>query len=282
MNPFQALVLGVVQGLTEFVPVSSSGHLTLVPFVLGWDEPSVAFDVALHVGTVIAVVWALRDRVEVLWRTVTGWRAASEDDRQIVRFLAIATVPAVVVGAILNGPVSSVFERPVVVSLLLGVTGYILMNVESRLEERAAALVEPGAPPPPPVRDDERTVDRADAIAIGIAQAVAILPGISRSGSTIAVGMWRGLSRPAAARFSFLLSIPIIVGAAIFEIPDLVSEGLEGGLLSMLVGVAASAVTGVYVVRWLLDVLARKTLRAFGTYCFFAMVAGLLTALARG
>lgn len=290
MSLLQALVLGLVQGLTEFLPISSSGHLTLVPFLFGWEPPSVSFDVAVHVGTLVSVVWVLRDRVSVLWRALRSWRDAPPEERHTIRMLAIGTVPAVIVGGALGGPVESVFQRPVLVSLFLGVTGYLLISTESRVDERAAeakAAAEAqaagaGEPAPAAPNPGPRRVEQRDAIAIGVAQAVAILPGISRSGATIAAGMRRGLPRVEAARFSFLLAIPVIVGAAIAKLPDLVGEGIESGFAAIVVGVVASALSGAYAVRWLLGLFARRSLRAFGTYCFLAMVAGLLTALARG
>ena len=269
MSLIQALVLGIVQGLTEFLPISSSGHLVIVPFVFGWREPSVAFIVAVHIGTLAALLWVFRARIIEIIRAVMGG-AGREPDRKLGGFIVIGTVPAAVLGAVFASRVDSTFERPVVATLLLGVTGWALLSAESIYEERKEE--------PRP----EGSLTAADAALIGLAQGVAILPGVSRSGSTIATGMWRGISREAAARFSFLLAIPITIGAIIVKLPDMIDEGTSGSGGAMAVGVLTSAVTGVLAIQAMLALVKRRGLRPFGVYCFFAMTAGLLTALARG
>lgn len=268
MSLLQALVLGLVQGLTEFLPVSSSGHLVLVPFLFGWKEPTLAFDVAVHIGTLAAVAYVYRARLAALARTATTWKSASEQDRSLLTFVVIATIPAAVIGAVFNSAIEEVFLSPVRVSFLLGLTGYFLMSSETIADHHQE-----------PPRD---AVDRGDAITLGIAQAVSILPGISRSGSTIGAGLRRGLSREAAARFSFLMSIPIIAGATIVKIPDMLSEGASGNGMAFVVGVLASAISGFAAIKWFLGLLGRRSLRPFGVYCFLMMVVGLVTALARG
>lgn len=270
MSLLQALVLGIVQGLTEFIPVSSSGHLVLFPFIVGWRRPSVAFDVAVHLGTLVAVLWVFRETIAQLFVSLTRWSSAPEGDRRLIKLLAIATVPAAVAGGVLNGFFESSFERPVLAAFLLGVTGYFLMSAETRAEAREE---EPKT---------EEALEPADAGVIGLAQAVAILPGISRSGATIVAGMRRGFDRAAAARFSFLLSIPVILGATAFKLPDIASEGARGGAGSFVIGFAAATGTGVVAVRWFLGLTERRGLRPFGAYCFLAMTAGLLASLARG
>jgi undecaprenyl-diphosphatase len=264
----QALVLGLVQGLTEFLPISSSGHLVLVPFIVGWPEPSVAFVVATHVGTLAAVVWVFRSRLAELLRALAGG-PDREPDRRLLLLLVLGTLPAALVGVALASRIEGAFERPVLASFLLGATGWALLSVESAAERRTDWR-------------DESTLTPADAGVVGVAQAVAVLPGISRSGSTIAAGMARGLTREAAARFSFLLSIPVIVGATAVKLPDMVREGASGHAGAILLGVATSAVTGVVAIRAMLGVVARRGMRPFGVYCLLAMTAGLITALARG
>ena len=279
MNVLQALVLGIVQGLTEFIPVSSSGHLVLTPFFLGWKEPSLAFVVAVHVGTLGAVLWYFRERVGAVLTTLTGWRNAAEGDRRLVRFLVVATIPAVIAGIAFEAAVGKTFERPVPVLLLLAVTGYLLLTTESLTEHRETDPVEGQVS----LRDQDAMVF-ADAATIGVAQAVAILPGISRSGATITAGMRRGLTRRSAARFSFLMSIPVIFGAVLVQIPDISNQAgrSKADALSFIVGIVASAVSGFFSIRWFLGIIERRGLRPFGVYCFFVFVAGLLTALARG
>ncbi|MGZ4121409.1 MAG: undecaprenyl-diphosphatase UppP [Actinomycetota bacterium] len=270
MSILQGFVLGLVQGLTEFLPVSSSGHLQLVPFMFGWHEPTIAFDVAVHLGTLIAVVYFFRDEVRGWVQTVLHWREAPGPDRKLVTLVAIGTIPAVVIGGIFDSSVERVFQRPVVVSLLLGVTGYLLLSAETRFEHATVRA-----------RDD-KDLTGTDAAIVGGWQAVSILPGISRSGATISGAMRLGIERGAAARFSFLLSIPVIFGAIVFKLPDMAHQGLSGSGPAMVVGVVVSAFSGFFAVSWFLGIIDRRGLRPFGIYCFFAMVAGLLTGLARG
>lgn len=279
MNPLQGLFLGIVQGLTEFLPISSSGHLTLVPFVFGWDIPSAAFDVSVHLGTLIGIVWVLRERVLDLLRALIGWARAAEDTKRTWRLLVIGTVPVAVFGLAAKARIEDLFERPVAISFLLGVTGWVLLSVEHRVRVHEAAV---RAGEIIATERDDRDLETPDAAIIGVAQAVAILPGISRSGATISAGMIRGMSRVAAARFSFLLAIPAILGATIVKIPDIGGEAGAGGAGAIVLGTIAAAVTGAWTVKWFLRLVERRGMRPFGIYCFFAMSAGLLTALARG
>jgi undecaprenyl-diphosphatase len=262
---FQAFVLGIVQGATEFLPISSSGHLVLVPFIAGWPEPSVAFIVAVHLGTLLSVFWVFRDRILELVRALFG--RGSTEDRRFVGLLAIGTIPAAVAGAIFANRIESTFERPVIVSFLLAGTAWILFSTETAFEESKKTPHE------------EDRVTPVDAGVIGVAQAVAILPGISRSGSTIAAGMLRGLTREAAARFSFLLALPIILGATIVKIPDMTSTGSGGAIV---IGIITSTIVGTLSIRALLAFVTRRGFRPFAVYCLLAATAGILTALARG
>jgi undecaprenyl-diphosphatase len=261
----QAAVLGVVQGLTEFIPVSSSAHLVLVPFLFRWPIPDLAFDVAVHLGTALAVVvyfWAdllgiLRGAV----RTVSG-RGQSGDraHARLIPLLVVGSVPAAVAGLLLEGLFEELFTEKAAVdrigasltALSLVGTALILLAAESVYARRT----------------DERrgmeSISVLDAVVIGLFQAVAIIPGISRSGATIGAGMFRGLSREAAARFSFLLSLPAILGAAIVALPDL-PPGADLGPL--LVGAAAAAVAGFAAIAFLLGYLRTRTMRPFAVYC---------------
>jgi len=266
---YQGLILGIVQGLSEFLPISSSGHLVLVPFIVGWRQPTVAFIVAVHLGTTLSILWVFRERIAELVRSLFG--LGNPADRRFVGLIAIGTVPAALIGAIFHSQVDRVFERPVIISFLLGGTAWILLSAESHYEKRDQGKIR-----------DERMMTPADAGIIGAAQAVAILPGISRSGSTIAAAMVRGLSRETAAKFSFLMAIPIILGATVVKIPDMVREGASGSAGAMVIGVIASAVVGVMSIRAMLSIVTRRGFRPFAVYCLFAMTAGILTALARG
>jgi undecaprenyl-diphosphatase len=255
---FRALVLGAVQGLTEFVPVSSSAHLVLVPFLLGWPIPSLSFDVAIHLGTVLAlVVYFWRD----LWAIATGvirsaLRRADGRDRmngRLALLLLIGSFPAAAVGTLLEGLVEGLFKRPAFVAGQLVLTAVLLLVGEAVYRRRR--------------EEDRRGIDEvtvADAVTMGALQALAISPGISRSGATITGGLFRGLAREAAARFSFLLSIPAILGAAVVAVPDVPPE-TEWGPTVAASGVAA--ITGFAAIAYLLRYLRTNTMRPFAYYC---------------
>jgi undecaprenyl-diphosphatase len=268
LTTFQAAVLGVVQGLTEFVPVSSSAHLVIVPFLLGWPVPDLAFDTAVHLGTAMAVVaYFASDLAGIL---SSGARVAvgrgREGDRpraRLILLLAVGTSPAAVAGLLGEGLFEELFtstedvERigALVVGLFLLVTAGLLLLGEAVLARRGG---------------EGRGVDGLgflDAVVIGLFQAVAIAPGISRSGATIVAGLLMGLRREASARFSFLLSLPAILGAALLSLPD-VPQGADLG--PMLWGAAAAAVSGFAAIAFLLRYLRTRTMRPFAVYCVLA------------
>lgn len=290
MSILHALILGLVQGATEFIPVSSSGHLVLVPFVFGWEEPTLAFDVAVHIGTLLSVLIVFWDRIKPLLQAIVKPDARN---RHLLTLLFIGTLPAGIAGLALGSVFEAAFSRPMLVAAFLAVTGYLLVlgdrftrEHEERLaEEKAAVRVAAarGEPEPPtnPLRNDD-TMDALDALAIGAAQAVAILPGVSRSGSTVTAALKMGVARETAVRYSFLLSIPAIVGALVVKLPDLAGQGAGGDLPAILVGVAASAISGVIAIRWFIRLFVSRGLKPFAIYCFLASIAGLLTGLARG
>ena len=265
----EALFLGLVQGLTEFLPVSSHGHLELLPFIFGWKEPTIAFVVAVHLGTTIALLWVFRERITELLRGAFG--RGNPADGRFVGLILLATVPAAVLGALLSDQIDRVFDRPVVNAFLFAGTAWILFSAENQYEKRDESAMR-----------DERMVTATDAGVAGVAQAVAILPSISRSAATIGAGMARGLSREAAAKFSFLMAIPIILGAIAVKTPDMIKEGASGSGAAMIIGIVASTIAGVLSIRAMLGWVAKRGYRPFAIYCLFAMSAGLLTALARG
>jgi undecaprenyl-diphosphatase len=263
---FRAAVLGLVQGLTEFVPVSSSGHLVLVPFLLRWPIPDLSFDVAVHLGTALGVIlYFARDLGGIVSGSVrSALGRGSEEDRtnaRLLGLLAIGSIPAGLAGLLLEGLFEDLFTdtesvddigAPVVALFLLG-TAAILWIAEAvqarRGEGRGRDLSDVGV---------------VDALVVGLFQAFAIAPGLSRSGSTIGAGVFRGLRRDAAARFSFLLSIPAILGAAVVALPDLPRDADLG---PMLAGAAVAAVTGFAAVSLLLRYLRTRTMRPFAVYC---------------
>ena len=276
----QAFVLGLVQGATEFLPVSSSGHLQAVPFLLGWDSGSLAFDVAVHVGTLLAVLLVFRADLWAMLRAVL--RPADDGDgaraaRRLVGLLAVASVPAALVGLVLGDAVEAAFDRPLVVAGALVLTAAILWWSERR--RTALGTVEPDGDP------DARALGGVPwraALGVGAAQALAVLPGLSRSGTTIAAGLALGLSRAEAARLSFLMLIPVTLGAAALTLPDLATAApgtLPFGPTEVAVGVATSAVSGVLAIRFLLALVARRDLLVFARYVL-VLAAVLLTAIA--
>jgi len=239
-----AALWGLVQGLTEFLPISSSGHLILVPALLGIDKPDLATTAVLHLGTLAAVVAYYRRDLLRLTRVRTDPEA-----RRILILLAIGTIPAAIVGLSLEGPIDIVFTEPWTVAIALIVTGVILA-FSLLLPAGIRALGEGRVP---------------DAIVVGLAQAFALIPGISRSGLTITAGMAQGFSRLEAARYAFLLAVPSIAGAGLLKSLDLVHDG--GFEAVLLVGVAVAALTGYLAIAVLIRLLARAGMAPFALYC---------------
>jgi len=270
MSWIQALLLGLLQGVTEFLPVSSSGHLVLVPWLLGWPAPTLAFDTLVHWGTAAAVVgYFWRDWLELLQGAWEALRSRSLDDprARLLLWLVIGTLPAALAGWALEDFFEGMFGRPAAAAGFLLVTASILTLVESG-SRRDRSLAQ---------------MTWLDALLVGLAQAAAILPGISRSGSTIAAGMARGQERQHAARFSFLLSTPIILGAGLLQVADLLGSGsLSAQLPLLLVGFLAALLAGLACIHFLLRYLQRRSLYPFAIYCAFVGLGGLVVALVRG
>jgi undecaprenyl-diphosphatase len=258
MSAVHALVLGTVQGLTEFIPISSSGHLVLVPEALGWDQPGLAFDVLLHVASLIALLAYFARDIRTL---VTGFFARDPQARRLVGLLALATLPAAAAGLVLNDYFEESFTDAKSTALQLLMTAVILVGAElvfryhSRKEAKLRSL------------DD---LNVRDAGVIGIAQAISILPGISRSGSTIAAGLGLKIERDDAARFAFLLAIPALFGAALVKLPDLGGAELTSG--AAIWGFIASLVTSYAAIAGLIRYLKTRTLYPFAAYCVVAGV----------
>lgn len=262
MNLIQSAILGLVQGLTEFLPVSSSAHLVILPRALGWAQPSVFFDVMLHVGTLLAaVVYFRRDIADMATK---GARSLRDNNGRIntLWLLILATLPAAGLGIAFKSFFEGYFSNPSAAAALLIVTGFIMVAADFFGRQK---------------KEMEETSPAA-ALLIGAFQALAILPGISRSGATISAGMFAGLKREAATRFAFLLSIPIIAGAAIYKIKDVLgAPGDIAQFLTSLPGALAAAVTGYLAIRFMLKYLAGHKLTAFAVYCWAVGALFLLT-----
>jgi undecaprenyl-diphosphatase len=264
VTPLLAVLLGALQGLTEFLPISSSGHLALAQHFLGVDGEGgadVAFDVVLHVGTLLAVVLVYRDSLRALARATLGalasaasWRhplaalTASEETRLLLA-LGLGSIPTAIIGLLFQEPLEALFDRPAVVASMLLVTGGVL-TLPALLRVRTR---------------EERVVAPWQALLIGAVQGLAITPGISRSGSTISVALLLGLAPVLAARFSFLLSIPAILGALALKLPDLSVAELSP--LALAVGFTTSFAVGWGALAVLLAMLRRGRFSLFAIYC---------------
>lgn len=255
---FQALVLGLVQGLGEFLPISSSAHLVLVPWLLHWQDPGLSFDVALHFGTLVAVLWYFRREWMALaraaWQVASTRRVVTIEQRRAVA-IVVATVPGAIFGFLLEKRAETTFRNPALVAVLLIIAGIVLWLVD-----RYAAEARPLT-----------NIRLSDGAWIGLAQVFALLPGVSRSGSTITAARALKLDRNGAAAFSFLMSMPIIAGAALLKIPHVLREGGLGAPL--LVGVLASAISGWFAISALLRYVSRHS---YGVFAAYRVVAGLL------
>ena len=271
MNLLYAFFLGILQGATEFLPVSSSGHLVLVPWLLGWPASGLAFDAVVHWGTAVAVVaYFWHDWVSLVGAALKFAIPKSANLRSEARLawlILLGTVPAALIGYLLEDFFEGMFARPVAAAAFLLVTA-ALLTASERLGRR---------------QRDLDTLVWPDALLVGLAQALAIFPGISRSGATIAAGLARGLRREPAARFSFLLATPIILGAGLLKVADLAQVGgLAAQAPTLIVGFVAAGVVGFGCIHFLLRYLQRRRLYPFAVYCAIAGLACLLVALVRG
>jgi undecaprenyl-diphosphatase len=251
----QALFLGILQGLTEFLPISSSAHLILAPRFFGWQNSlldSLTFDVALHAGTLLALLWYFwRDWMELTRGFFRILRTARPNDFQerLIVYIVLATIPAAVAGLFLEKTVESSFRNPGLILLPLVVVSFLMIFAEAR--SRSSQPLE--------------SLNLKDAVTIGFAQALALLPGVSRSGITITTGLLRGYNREAATRFSFLLSTPAIAGAAVLHLRHILSaENTDWSLFA--IGFASSAVVGYLAIAFLIRYVRGHTLNVFAGY----------------
>ncbi len=282
MDLFQALALGLVQGLTEFLPISSSAHLIIVPWLFGWNNRalnSIQFDVALHMGTLLAILvyfapdW--RRLIFAFLQSVLERRIGSDPDRRIVWYIIFATVPAFLVGVLAESRIDALFHDPsnlrgglLIIAVMMLVMGALLLFAE-RIGKHSLGM---------------ENITLSTALGIGVAQALALVPGVSRSGSTITAGLFLGLKREAAARFSFLLSTPIVLGAGLKKLYDVlkVPEGIPVDQTSgFLIGFLASAISGFLCIFFLMRYLQRRSTAPFIWYRFMLGL-GLLALLLFG
>lgn len=264
MNILQSIILGLVQGITEFLPISSSGHLVLIEHLLNVKPGDIVFEVMVHLGTLVAVIIYFRSKLRDILGAVTHSLAKSnrtESDKANLRlgwFLILGTIPAAIFGYLLEDQIEAAFASPRWTSGEFIVTGIILI----------ATIW---------AKDRGRILNAWNTIVIGIAQAISIMPAISRSGSTIAAGMFSGINKETAAEFSFLLSIPAIAGATVLQIPDFLKLIPDISLvLIYLAGTVVSGVVGYFSIAFLLAIIRKGKFFYFGLYCIAIGILGLM------
>ncbi len=262
MSLLEAVVLGLVQGLGEFLPISSSAHLVLLPWLFKWVDPGLTFDVALHIGTLLAVViYFWRD----WWNLIgAGLRGVSTRDGKLFWFLVAASIPGAAIGFVLEDAAETIFRTPLLIAIMLILMGLLLHWADRRGRK-------------------EMNLDKIDlktSLLIGLSQALAIIPGVSRSGITMATGLMLGLKREDTARFSFLLSTPIILGAGLVKTPKLLADPAMINV-NFLAGMLISAVVGLLSIGFLLRYVQTKDFRPFAWYRFALGALVIVVALMR-
>jgi undecaprenyl-diphosphatase len=258
MSFFEAILLGLVQGLTEFLPVSSSGHLVILQELLGIEETGVTLEVLLHFGTLLAVFWVFgRDFINL-------FRLREAGQRRLLFLLAVGVVPTALIGLLLGNYIAILFQSTLVVGVMLLVTGGIL---------KLLTVLPAG-------KKDLPAMQPKDALWVGLLQGFAVIPGISRSGSTITAALWRGLDRATAVRYSFMLAAPVIFGATLLEVREMVALGIErAALLNYIAGGLAAFLAGVVAIKVFIKVLKQQKFNYFAYYCWIAGVAVIIASL---
>ena len=249
MTTFEAVILGLVQGLGEFLPISSSAHLVLVPWLFKWEDPGLTFDIALHLGTLIAVaIYFWRDWLRLFSK---GFTDTKSTDGRLFWYLVAATIPGAAIGFILEKHAETIFRNPVLIAVMLILLGIILYWADRKSAKKI----------------DVNDITFRTSFLIGVSQALAIIPGVSRSGITMTTGLLLGMTREGAARFSFLLSAPIIFGAAAVKLPHVISHPtmITGNFI---IGMVVSCVTGIAGIGFLLRYVQTRTFRPFSWYRF--------------
>ena len=255
MNYWEAIVLGLLQGLTEFLPVSSSGHLVIVQYFLGIKQPGVTLEVMVHFGTLLSIVWVFRRDI---WHLLTGLFSSAEE-KKFALLIFWGLLPTGIMGVLWGSIFTSIFNRPLLVGLALLVTGFIILAI-SKVGVKSKGI---------------NNMKIQDALVIGLFQGIAIIPGITRSGSTILGALWRGLDRETAVRYSFLLALPVIAGATLFELKDFlrVTTDLEI-IYPYLVATLVAFISGIFAITLFVKLLKEGRFYYMAYYCWCL---GLLT-----
>lgn len=259
-NFLHPIVFGLVQGLGEFLPISSTAHLILLPFFTGWEDPGLSYDVALHLGTLVAVIaFFWNDWVKIFSSGLNGYKkdGVRGFKKELLYFLIIATIPGVIFGLLFDKKAETSLRSPLLIAITLIIAGAILYWSDKRFKGNK----------------NIGDVNVKDAIVIGLSQAIAVIPGFSRSGMTISAGLYCNLNKISAARFSFLLSTPIIMGAAILKIPGLIRAGIDS---SIIIAVLSSAIFGYFAIKYLLKFLEKY---GYGIFFWYRLALGIIVLL---
>ena len=252
MSILQAIIYGIVQGIGEFLPISSSAHLIAIPQIFGWEDPGLAFDVALHLGTLVAVIaFFWKDWINLIYSGVTKPKSK---DGKLFWFIVVASIPGAIIGKLFEKQAESAFRNLGLIGMMLIIMGIILYIANKSYDGNVA------------VED----IGLKRSFFIGLSQALAIIPGVSRSGITMTTGLFSGLSKEGTARFSFLLSTPIILGAGLLKLKDLVHTPVSS-IPSFAIGIITSAVVGFFSIKFLLNYLKDK---GFGIFVIYRIIAG--------
>ncbi|MDP3879113.1 MAG: undecaprenyl-diphosphatase UppP [Dehalococcoidales bacterium] len=280
----QAVILGIVQGVTEFVPISSSAHLIIVPWLFHWNEPGIAFDVALHLGTLVALLWFFqadwRKLVRAGFASINERKIGADPERRLAWLLIIGTIPGIIVGMLAESTIEELFHQPgtphssqaiIIMAIVIALLGVVLFVAEWKARHIRNLF----------------SIRLKDSVLIGLAQALAIFPGVSRSGSTITAGLALGLQREVAARYSFLLAAPIVVGAGVkslFSIYGELKAGLmvQAELVMFAAGFIAAAISGYLCIKFLLRYLQKNSTNVFVYYRWLLAVLIIIVVLVRG
>lgn len=247
MNVFQAIIYGIIQGITEFLPVSSTAHLTLLPWIAGWKDPGVSFDVALHIGTAAAVImFFIKDWVRII---KAGFSSPHSKDGKLFWFVVLATIPGGIAGVLLDKYMSNI-RNPLLIGIMLIIMG-IFLYVADKVGKNET---------------DIENMTAKKSLAVGFSQVLAVIPGVSRSGITMTVGRFAGITRESAAKFTFLMSAPIILADALYHAKDMVSSQIEA--LPFIVAILTSAIVGALSIKFLLNYLKNKGFTVFTIYRF--------------
>ncbi len=251
MTLLHAVILGIVQGLGEFLPISSSAHLVIMPWLLNFPDPGLTFDVALHIGTLAALLGFFHkdwiNLTKAWFRSLKKSPAQYDFEERLIWYLILATIPGAAIGYLIEDYAETILRGPLLVGVMMAVMG-ILLGIVDRFGKKTKNL---------------EKVTLKDSLIVGVSQALALIPGTSRSGVTITTGMILGMDRPTAARFSFLLSTPITAGAAILKLKDLFHAHLD---LNTVVGIVVSAVVGYLAIKYMLYFLQRYSYRVYVIY----------------